>query len=161
MAMQVVNPQKPEHLRAFNPDRDMIWAMPRLMRRVFEALGEEWSRETLAKMLEWYDVVMINDHIPPDEFDAVTEDVVTGIAKMFKLMQRFPHKAEEHAAEYARLKEVGPEMMLLFGGLLMDIIFSELPTWFDQVRPKSKLSPAPDVEEIEQAANEFLGRIGK
>lgn len=158
MAMQVTNPKRPEHMRAFNPDRDMIWALPRLMSRVFHMLGTEWSMTRLTEMLEERGAMLLNRYRGVT-FDASTEDIVTSFAKMFNLMQQFPEKTEAHAGEYKRLKELDPAFVMLLGSLLMDAIFAELPTWFDQVRPQSKLAPVPAVEEVERAAREFLDRV--
>jgi len=154
MAMQVTNPKRPEHMRAFNPDRDMIWAMPRLMRRVFHSMGE-LSDQKLIEMLEKR---LIGVEVYGYPHADVMGEAAKEVARMFNLMQQFPEKAEEHAKEYERMWEEHEFCMPLIACLLMDAIFAELPTWFDQVRPKSKLAPIPDVEEIERAANEFLAR---
>jgi hypothetical protein len=151
MAMQVTNPKRPEHMRAFNPDRDMIWAMPRLMRRVFHSMGE-LSEQSLKDMLTARSIA--SDGTSPEEVGLVAKD----IARMFNLMQQFPEQTAKHAEEFERLKEHATDAMTLIASMLMDAIFAELPTWFDQVRPKSKFAPIPDVEEIERAANEFLSR---
>ena len=160
MAMQVVNPQKPEHMRAFNPDRDMIWAMPRLMGRVFHALGDDWSVETFWRLQHKYGIDAVGERGSADVMERTIE-VVKGFAKMFNLMQQVPEKTEEHAAEYKRLKELCPGFHLTISAMLMDVIMSELPAWFDQVRPKSKMSPTPDIEKIEEAASDFISRSSK
>jgi hypothetical protein len=156
MAMQVTKPEGPDNQRAFNPERDMIWAMPRLIRRAFELLGKDWTVEHFTKMLEDRSTACAQPALTIDP----SLEVIQGIAKMFNLMRDFPHMVEEHAAEYKRLKELDPTFHMLMGSLLMDAIFAELPLWFDQVRPTSKLSPMPNTEEIEAAADEFLKQTG-
>lgn len=155
MAMQVTNPKKAEHMRAFNPERDMIWALPRLMSRIFNELGE-LSDNKLTALLEGRCIGLEVHRYPHAN---VMGETAKELARMFNLMQQFPEKSEEHAKEYKRLKEERPLCMALTACLLMDVVFSELPTWFDQVRPTSKLSPTPNIEEVEQAAHEFLDRI--
>lgn len=154
MAMQITNPKRPEHMRAFNPDRDMIWALPRLMRRVFHNMGELDDQKFIAMLEER----LIGTEVYGYPHADVMGETAKEVARIFNLMQQFPEKAKEHAAEYQRLWKDHEFCMPLIACMLMDAIFAELPTWFDQVRPKSKLAPIPDVEEIERAANEFLTR---
>jgi hypothetical protein len=155
MALQLSNPKKPEHMRAFNPDRDMIWALPRLMRQIFHQMGE-LSDDKLRQML---DARLIGSEVYGYPHANAMGETAKEVARMFNLMQQFPEKAEEHAKEYQRMWKDHEFCMPLIACLLMDAIFAELPMWFDQVRPMSKLAPQPNVEEIEKAANEFLDRI--
>lgn len=158
MAMQVRTNDK-AGLRAFNPDRDLVWALPRLLRRALEQLGEEWTAERLVTLLEEHGCPMPCDGLVTDGTMKATDDVIRGLAHMFTTMRDFPESAEAHANEYKRLKELCPLFHMLLASLLMDVIFAELPTWFDQVRPTSKLDPMPDVDVVMQAADAFLDRI--
>lgn len=155
MAMQVTNPKRPEHMRAFNPDRDMIWALPRLMRRVFHSMGELDDQ----KLFDMLDARLIGSEVYGYPHADAMGETAKEVARMFNLMQQFPEKVEEHAKEYKRMWKKHEFCMPLIACLLMDAIFAELPTWFEQVRPQSKLAPVPDVEEVERAAREFLDRV--
>ena len=128
---------------------------------IYDENYEDTFESALWKMIKERGIAPECDHTyghVPEELLQSTHMVITGMATMFNLMRQFPHKVEEHAAEYKRLKELCPLFHVLMGSLLMDAIFAELPMWFDQVRPISKLAPSPNVEEIDNAAKQFVDR---
>ena len=167
-ALQVGLPQTGD-LRAFNPDRDMVWGLPRIMTRaILEGFGIENPREEMAdfELLEHVKKQLVV-HLIPQTMD---DDVLLTVFKEFVVkIQDFFGQAGKNSAELIAgdaFKELYTEerfkpFILLLSTLTMRRIFAELPYWFEQVEPRSPKAPRPSTEEVEAAADALLKQLCK
>lgn len=166
--LQIGIPQAGD-LRAFNPDRDMVWGLPRIMTRaVLEGFGIENPKEEMtdSELIE-HVKKQFTEHLIPQVMD---DDVLLVVFKEFVgKIQDFFGLAGKNSAELIAgdaFEELYTEtrfkpFVLLLSKLTMRRIFAELPYWFEQVQPRSPKDPRPSTEEVEAAADALLKRLCK
>lgn len=140
--------------RRFNPDRDMVWALPRIIRRVLDRMAFE--PEQLRADLQTCDA---SSAVFSDDIELVDSlgQVITMLAQYFKLMGN--KDAAEHAVVlFNRIFIEHRAFATVLAVALVRELLLELPFWFEQIRPQSKLDPMPEVEEIDAAVERLLSR---
>ena len=146
--------------RAFNPDRDMVWALPRLFRRALETLGEDIDINKFRAMVE-------ARGIDCDEFDNTAlydalSQVIKDVSAYFNALRSDPRlldKAQPFFDDVFRKYAPNQQIRLFLSDILVSRIFAELPTWFATIAPRSPNDPIPSVDEVEAAADELLSRL--
>ena len=162
-------PDTPDKRRAFNPARDMVWGLPRIMTRaMLEGFGIEDPERGLtdSEMVE-HVKKQFTEHLIPQMMD---DDVLLVVFTEFiEKIQDFFGLAGKNSADLIAgdaFKEIYTEtrfkpFILLLSKLTMRRIFAELPYWFEQVEPLSSKAPRPSTEEVEAAANALLQQLSK
>lgn len=138
--------------RRFNPERDLVWALPRLIKRGLMTLGT-LTVPKLRQLLAESSLVDDADFDDLKEFISRLTDFIAAAAR-----------SEEESDEYVRAKlsdlyELNPAIRLLVFDRVMKVIMAEFPVWCEQVRPESKKDPRPPVEEIEKARDTLLEQL--
>ena len=146
--------------RAFNPDRDMVWALPRLFKHALDTLGKDIAIEDFVAKMEdrgadllGYDLAVIHESL---------SRVIKSIAGYFNALRDDPllrDKAQPFFEEVFTKKEPDKQIRLYLADVLMAQIFAELPTWFAMINPRSPNDPLPSVGEVEDAADELLASL--
>jgi hypothetical protein len=140
--------------RRFNPDRDMVWALPRIVRRVLDRMAFE--PEQLRAELQTCDAASAVFSADTELVDSLSQ-VVTMLAQYFKLMGS--KDATEHAVElFNRIFIEHKAFATVIAVALVRELLLELPFWYEQIRPQSKLDPMPEIEEIDAAVERLLSR---
>jgi len=166
--LQIGMPQTGD-LRAFNPDRDMVWGLPRIMTRaVLEGFGiEDPKKEMTDFELLQHVKKQFTTYLIPQTMD---DDVLLVVFKEFvSKVQNFFGMAGKNSAELLAgdaFEEIYTEtrfkpFVLLLSVLTLRRIFAELPYWFEQVQPRSPKDPRPSTEQVEEAADALLKRLRK
>ena len=152
MSVQV-RPDDPLH-RRFNPERDLVWALPRIIKRglmTFGMLTEPKLRQLLVE--NGFDITITGTDLKDfeefiglltDFFAAAVDPALSDKAVRDKLVV---------------LYELPPAIRMLAFDRVMKVIMAEFPVWCEQVRPESKKDPRPPVEEIEKARDTLLERL--
>jgi hypothetical protein len=146
--------------RAFNPDRDMVWALPRLFKRALDTMGENIAIDDLRKMIEarGVDLGELDD---PGLVDALAQ-VIKDIAKYFNVLSADPllhEKAQPFFGDVFRKEAPYQQIRLFLADILMSQIFAELPTWYAMINPRSPNDPLPSVGEAEDAADVLIAGL--
>ncbi len=147
-----VRPDDPKR-RRFNPERDLVWMLPRIMKRGLMTFGIL----TEPKLKQ----ILVESGLGPDAAD--TEDFKVFIDRLSDFMGAAANP-EENSDEAVRkilgqLYELPPAIRLLAFDRIMKVILAEYPVWCEQVRPESTKDPRPPVEEIEQARDALLEQL--
>ncbi len=146
-----VRPDDPLH-RRFNPERDLVWMLPRIMKRGLMTFGVL----TEPKLKQ----VLIEAGL---DTDADIEDFKTFINRLTDFMAAAANpeqNPEEQVREQlGKLYDLPPAIRLLVFERVMKVIMAEFPVWCEQVRPESKRDPRPPIEEIEQARDTLLDQL--
>jgi len=144
---------KHSNTRVYNPDRDMAWAFPRLMRSALARLG------TL-------DINGLREHMVARSIRGPADDV-----ELWNAFEGFINEMnaflKEMKSNRGAIKSAPPfldrlyaddkkQVRLLIADLLVEQIFAELPVWFESVHPMRENDPAPPIEEVEDAARKLL-----
>ena len=156
MAMQM----KGADPRLYNPDRDMIWAMPRLMKKALFMFGQSITvgevRELLAQRgieLDCEDGVVYNK----------LWGVVQSFARYLNDLKDNPDIRRNPGEIHRQLFAVGPDQKVfaairaLVADFFLSTVYAELPIWFESIQPERANNPVPTVEEVEKAAADILG----
>ena len=149
MAIQVKLPDDPLR-RRFNPDRDLAWILPRLMKRGLMTLGvltEPKLRQVLAEA-GLSDKRGIDDF---KEFMVLLTDVLAAA------MHPEENPREVVRGKLAELYKLPPAIRMLVFDRVMKVIMAEYVVWCEQVKPESEKDPRPDIAEIEEARDALLG----
>lgn len=146
--------------RAFNPDRDMVWALPRLFKRALDTLGEDISIDDFRQMVvaRGLDVDELDDAGLVDALSTVIKD----IAKYFNVLRADPllqEKAQPFFNDVFKKDWPYQQLRLYLADVLMSQIFAELPTWFAMINPRSPNDPLPSVGDVEDAADAIIARL--
>lgn len=155
----------PTQKRAFNPQRDMVWGMGRLVKRLGKRLAERLHNEN-GEIDEQAYMLLLREHAiyaPKGLEQANVKNFVDFVKVINEYFQKLHadmdgapidkppavmYKGDQFAAARA-----------LFSVLFMQELFAEHPFWWQQVKPSSKTDPRPDVQEIDEAARTILGSI--
>jgi len=157
MALQMVGPHD---LRRYNPDRDMLWGLHRFFRRALEQLGDG-EFKTLHKLMSANGI-----HVPQTTLKESMEQLIKDLAAVLAN----PHlkdtqDPEKEATEllsclFTNTQPGYVALRTLFSVMFLKGVVCELPIWCAMTRPKHPNDPLPSHDEIEDAANEFLNKIG-
>ncbi len=151
--------------RSFNPDRDLVWAMGRMVKRLGLKLGKLLHNKSGdIKPGAYMDLLRENGIYAPDGFaeqhTRYFKEFITAVNAYF---QRLHGNMEE---EKNKITEPLPELYegrqyaaarSLFSVMLVREIFSEHPYWWAQVQPQSDTDPQPRIKEINDAVRTILG----
>ena len=141
--------------RRFNPERDMVWALPRLIKRALSRMTFEPDKlRADLQACSTAGEVFVDD-------DTLTEQFKQAIGEFAGYIKLSNDKTaiEQAKTSFARLFDDNREFATLLSVAVMKEIFLELPVWFEQVKPQSELDPQPDVEEIDAAVERLLASI--
>jgi len=145
--------------RAYNPDRDMLWALHRFFRRACEQLGDG-SNEKLAELMKLHGIA-----VPPcdlrENLKVFVKEVVAVAADPVLQETRDPGAlGEELLTKLFRADSDGHTgIRTLFCVMFFKGIICELPLWAAHTRPKHPNDPMPNHEEIEDAARKLLAKL--
>ena len=144
---------KHANTRVYNPDRDLAWAFPRLMRSALARLG------TL-------DINGLREHLVSRSVRGPVDDT-----ELWNAFEGFINEMnaflKEMAGNRGAIKAAQPfldrlytsdrtQVRLLIADLMLEQMFCELPVWFESVHPSRENEPAPPIEEVEDAARQLL-----
>ena len=145
--------------RAFNPDRDMVWALPRLFKRALGTLGKlDGAKFRAALEARGISCHGIDD---VDLYEALLR-VIKNIAAYFNALRNDPRlldKAQPFFDDVFKKTEPDQQIRLFLFDVLVFQIFAELPTWFAMIAPKSANDPLPSVDEVEKAADGLMEKL--
>lgn len=144
--------------RLYNPDRDLLWAMPRLISTALHMLGENITSEHIREMMAKRNIKvdLISDELLYAELKSFIED-----------MAKFLNDMKDVAAARARPEEWLNRLFrdgdragirAFIADLLVCAMFAEIPIWFSSVQPDKANSPLPDVEKVQDAVESILRR---
>ena len=152
--------------RAFNPDRDLVWALGRLVKRLGSRLAESVHTNgeiDAGKLGE----LLAQNHIYAPIYCGESDKLVTEFAAFIKeVNDYFQALHGDMTAELTPCAAIfdstkyGPARSL-FSLLLVQEIFAEHPFWWAQVKPNSTTDPQPDVKTIDVAVRELLGKLAE
>jgi len=150
MAMQVRS-DDPLH-RRFNPERDLVWALPRIIKRGLMTFGTLTEPKLTELLLE----SELTPGVDLDDF----KEFISQLTDFMAAAARSEEESDEYVrAKLADLYALDPVIRLLVFDRVMKVIMAEFPVWCEQVRPESKKDPRPPVEEIEKARDILLERL--
>jgi hypothetical protein len=150
--------------RLYNPDRDMLWAMPRLMRRALLQFGEGIDNADVRDFLRAHDM---NSDYRDETIQSTLEAVITDLARFLVDLKdnvEVRHNAKERFEAifgYDTQPKLYSALRALIGNFFISVIFAELPIWFDSVQPEKANNPAPTVEEVLKTVGDMLGTCGR
>jgi hypothetical protein len=164
--LQIGTPQTGD-LRAFNPDRDMVWSLARIVTRaMLEGFEIENPAEELtdAELVEHVEQQFAKHRIPQTldakALLAVFKEFLVNIRDFFGMAGEDDATLLASAAfEKIYTDERFKPFVLLLSTLTMRYIFAELPYWFEQVRPRSVKHPRPPIGDVVAAADALLKRL--
>lgn len=142
--------------RAFNADRDMVWALPRIFRAALESMGKMKKGDLIKYFKDRH--IDLPGYTEETLFDGL-QYTIHHVADYFNKLRENPRMLGEAQPIFDRIFSEGGRyalMRMLIADKLMARIFAELPTWFAMIAPKSANDPLPTVEEVEEAANGLL-----
>ena len=155
MALQTRGADK----RLYNPDRDMIWAMPRIMMNALKRFGENITsqdvREQMAKRC-------ITVDCSDNELQATVEQVVSDFARFLNDLKDKPDVRREPDIPYTDLFASNVPIpfhavRVLLADYFMGVIYAELPIWFESVQPENESNPVPRTEEVVELVEKLVG----
>lgn len=144
--------------RLYSPDRDLIWALPRMIRNATVLMGSEITVEHVRKMLADRNITYPGDD---EQLYTDLEQLLSGLGKFFNAM-RDDKEARKHPEEwFKQLFAEGPvsALRVLITDLLFCVMTAELPIWFESVQPKHEGESAPDVGEVQDAVDAILRQL--
>lgn len=156
MALQTVG--HPDR-RAYNPDRDMLWALHRFFRWAFVQLGDG-SNEKLAELMKAHGINVPHCDLAENLKEFIKEVVAVTADPILQETKDPGALGEELLMKLFRADNDGhTSIRTLFCVMFFKGVVCELPLWAAHTRPKHPNDPMPGNKEIETAAREFLGRL--
>jgi len=155
MALQMVGPKD---RRAYNPDRDILWSLPRLFKRGLRELGET-NNDKVREVMKAYGIT------PPEGdlqlvFEQVVADITSAIVDALSAALPGDASCDLWKQVYDNRDPAYVAVRALFSVLFVKGVICELPIWSASVKPRTPTDPIPDIEEVEAAASEFFAAIG-
>lgn len=158
--------------RICNPERDLIWALPRMVSRAIRTIGTGLSREgyaaRLKRLLRSYDIPFGCQN--PDgtwSNDAGTDELLSDFKEFATTFAALWHHLRDDPRELGvvKLREFYDErrfrpFVALVSRLLVKQMVAEVSYWICQVEASSKEPPRPDIERIDEATREILDQLG-
>lgn len=145
--------------RLYNPDRDMLWAMPRLMRKALLSFGQNITVAEVRDLLAQRGIALdCEDELVYDKL----WDVIQSFARYLNDLKDKPDVRKSPEYIHRRLFTVHPDDVVfaairtLVADAFMSAVYAELPSWFESVQPEKANNPVPTVEEVEEAAAHIL-----
>jgi hypothetical protein len=163
--LQVRMPQAGE-FRAFNPDRDLIWCLPRLVTGALKLMSE--AEDEAGKLTE----AQLASKLKASGFDVDDSKAGKDLEECIKLLAAFFNAVRN--PDEKDVEKVGQELLgvlynrdagavaafrMIIADLLMKRILAEIPFWLEQVRPRSRRDPTPGLDEIEEAMEHVLSKL--
>lgn len=149
--------------RLYNPDRDMIWAMPRLMKKALQRFGEDITVDEVRAFMRERGIE--TERSDEDIYHTI-EKVITDFAKYLNDLKDAPEVRRAPAERYNAIFAPEPPDVLyqslraVIGDFFISIVYAELPFWFDSVQPEKANNPAPTVEEVSHVVQSLLSNRG-
>lgn len=150
--------------RAFNPQRDLVWGIGRLVKRVGERLSEA-LHDDVGDIDEMKYEKLLKEHnikMPLGGISYAVHDFKQFIRGVNDYFQKLHGDLEEDLEKpFEGLYDASQfvEARLVFCLFLMQEIFAEHPFWWQQVKPNSPLDPQPDVSLIDEAAKKLVKEL--
>ena len=168
MALQAKLPGDSDR-RVCNPERDMVWALPRLIGKALGDIGTASTRKEFAWQLR---ALLLKHGIMVDgklaffgvhTGDADLMDVFDEFIKKFGAVWHYL-RDDPKGEGLARLQELFKEprfapFRLLISLLVMKRMMAEVSYWICQVEASSKEPPRPEIERITEAVDELLKQL--
>lgn len=167
-AMQV----KPQgEYRAFNPDRDLVFCLPRLISRALHDLGKEVDIGAIQAALlnrglggqHLMSLAHERNTTNTDALVAVWNEVTKEMAQYFSSAVDSPGTAESEAPDKLRsifAVDRGPvrnAVRQFICDMIVRRMMAEFPYWVEQVQPWSEKAARPYTYDINEAVDAFLG----
>lgn len=145
--------------RKYNPDRDMLWALNRFFRRVFYSFGDG-SDESVKNLMRANGVAVPAGEVLP-AMKKFIHDLTSAIADPHLVETKDPKgKAEELWAKLFTPDDPAyVAIRALVSAMFLKGVVCEMPLWCAMVRPAHPSEPLPDLDDIEEAANDFLDKV--
>ena len=147
--------------RLYNPDRDMIWAMPRLMRKALMRFGEEITIQVVRDLLSKRG---FTSQIDDETLYSTLEQVLDDLAGYLNELKDSVEVRRSPTLWYQKLfssdepNDAYSSIRSLVADFFMSVVYAELPIWFESVQPEQANNPVPTVEEVEQTVDKLLRR---
>lgn len=151
--------------RAFNPDRDLVWAMGRLVKRLGTKMAErlhdengEIMSDEYMKMLQDFGIYAPWEH--KQKYARYFKEFVHALNDYFQRLHGDMEAPENELTKpldemFNGYQYAAPRA--LFSIMLAQEIFAEHPFWWAQVQPQSDAGPRPRIKEINEAVRAILG----
>jgi len=145
--------------RLYNPDRDLIWAMPRLIHNALHMLGQDITTDHIRGMMIDR---CIDCHVPDERLREELESFIKDLARFLNALREDPVVRREPEGWFRDLFEDGPRagVRALISELLMCAMFSEMPIWFESVQPE-KEGQTPSLEDVQSEVDRILRCLGR
>lgn len=143
--------------RAYNADRDMLWALHRYFRRACVQLG---SIDKLPALLKAHGI-NVPDCDLKESLGEVIKEVVAVCADPLLEETKNPGRRAEKLLKtlFASSSDGNTSIRTLFCVMFFRGLVCELPFWASLTRPKKPGDPMPGNEEIATVGNEFLDQL--
>lgn len=166
-AMQI----KPQgEYRAFNPDRDLVYCLPRLISRALHDLGEEVDvgavqAALLNRGLGGQHLLSLAHERGKNNAEALVDlwcEVTREMGQYFARMVAEPGNAEKSAPELLRsifAVDRGPvrnAVRQLICDMIVRRMMAEFPFWVEQAQPWSEKAARPYEDDINEAVDKFI-----
>ncbi|KKN28028.1 hypothetical protein LCGC14_0858400 [marine sediment metagenome] len=168
MALQVKLPGDSDR-RVCNPERDLIWALPRIIEKAIGDIGTASTQKEFAWQLR---AMLLKHGLVVDGkiafFGERTGDAnfMDGFEEFIKKFGAVWHylRDDPKGEGLARLQELFKEprfapFRLLISLFVMRRLMAEVPYWICQVEASSKEPPRPEIERITEAVDELLSQL--
>jgi hypothetical protein len=142
--------------RLYNPDRDLVWAMPRLISTALKLMGEDITTDHVRGLMIDR---CIEVPVPDERLREELESFIRDMARFLNELKDNPEVQQNPHGWFEALFAEGPRagVRALVADFLMTTMFAELPIWFESLQPE-KDGCIPNVEEVQRAVESILGR---
>ena len=166
MALQAKVPGDRDY-RVCNPERDMVWALPRFVSAAIHDLGTELSREEYAEKLK-AELAALGIAHPRFPGIALASDnaLLDVFAEFVSKFGAVWHKLREdpEGEGISDLKEIFGDSRfswcrLIISHNIMKRLMAEVSYWICQIEASSKDPPRPNIKQIEEATRAILDQL--
>lgn len=154
-----------EDRRAFNPDRDLVWAMGRLVKRLGMRMAErlhdengEIKPDEYMQMLREFGIYAPPEH--KENYARYLKEFVQAVSDYFQKLHGDMSQPKNEISKPMEAMFTGQQFAAaraLFSIMLAQEIFAEHPYWWEQIQPQSDTDARPRIKEINEAVRAILG----
>jgi len=148
--------------RLYNPDRDMLWAMPRLMKKALMKFGEDITVADVRALAAQRGITLdCSDEVVYNKLWAV----IQSFAMYLKDLKDKPDIRRAPAQIHDKLFTVQSDSIVyasirsIVADFFLSVVYAELPVWFESVQPEQANNPVPNVEEVGKTVDELLAKF--
>jgi hypothetical protein len=145
--------------RLYNPDRDMLWAMPRLMQKALTQFGQDITVADVRSLLDQRGIVLdCSDELLYNKLCAVIQSFAMYLNDLKDKpdIRRKPEQIHSKLFTVHKDNRIYAALRSLVADFFLAVVYAELPVWFESVQPEQANNPVPNVGEVEKTVDKLL-----